>query len=121
VAWNYTELILPLSNLGYRKNSMKVKIAMFVPASVYDRVTLTAARSSLIKGLHSDDPRGDRRQARSGANSIKHGRTSNDGKHAPAAALNQSREQGGNDDHHIDDSERGNEQFRAEISHTSIN
>jgi len=34
VAWNNTELILPLSNLGYRKNSMKVKIAMFVPASV---------------------------------------------------------------------------------------
>src|SRR5262245_779454 len=56
-------LILPLSNLGYRKNSMKVKIAMFVPASVYDLVTLTAARSSLIKWLHSDDARADRRQA----------------------------------------------------------
>jgi hypothetical protein len=34
---------------------MKVKIARFVPASVYDRVTLTAARSSLIKSLQSDD------------------------------------------------------------------
>src|SRR6185295_14729796 len=51
VTWNNTGLILPLSNLGYRKNSMKVKIAMFVPASVYERVTLTAARSSLIKCL----------------------------------------------------------------------
>jgi hypothetical protein len=49
-----TGLILPLSNRGYRKNSMKVKIAMLVPASVYGRVTLTAARSSLIKGLHWD-------------------------------------------------------------------
>ena len=27
---------------------MKVEIAIFVPASVYERVTLTAARSSLI-------------------------------------------------------------------------
>jgi hypothetical protein len=67
VAWNNTGLILPLSNRGYRKNSMKVKIAMFDPASVYDRVTLTAARSSLIKCNHSDDPRADRRQGRSGA------------------------------------------------------
>jgi hypothetical protein len=36
---------------------MKVKIAIFVPASVYDRVTLTAATSSLIKCLHSEDLR----------------------------------------------------------------
>jgi hypothetical protein len=34
-------LILPLSNLGYRKNSMKVKIAIFDAASVYVRVTFT--------------------------------------------------------------------------------
>jgi hypothetical protein len=34
VIWNNTGLILPLSNLGYRKNSMKVKIAMFEAASV---------------------------------------------------------------------------------------
>jgi hypothetical protein len=58
VAWNKRGLILPLSNLGYRKNSMKVKIAMFDAASVYVRVTLTAARSSLIKCLRSDDMRG---------------------------------------------------------------
>jgi hypothetical protein len=50
VAWNNRGLILPLSNLGYSNNSMRVKIAMFVPASVYDRVTFTAARSSLING-----------------------------------------------------------------------
>jgi hypothetical protein len=49
VTWNKSGLILPLSNLGYRKNSMKVKIAMFDAARVYVRVTLTAARSSLIK------------------------------------------------------------------------
>jgi hypothetical protein len=53
---------------------------MFVPASVYDRVTLTAARSSLIKCPHSDDPRADRRQARSGANSIKQRRMNYDAK-----------------------------------------
>lgn len=46
---------------------MKVKIAMFDAASVYVRVTLTAARSSLIKCLHGDDIRAERRQARSGA------------------------------------------------------
>ena len=46
---------------------MKVKIAMFEAASVYVRVTLTAARSSLIKCLHCDDMRADWRQARNGA------------------------------------------------------
>ncbi|HKB65465.1 MAG TPA: hypothetical protein VKC61_06375 [Pyrinomonadaceae bacterium] len=38
-------------------------------------------------------------------------------RHASATSLNQSREQGGNDDRHADDGERGNEQFRAEVSH----
>jgi hypothetical protein len=54
MTWNNRGLILPLSNLGYRKNSMKVKIAIFDAASVYVRVTLTAARSSLIKRLLSE-------------------------------------------------------------------
>jgi hypothetical protein len=46
---------------------MKVKIAMFEAASVYVRVTLTAARSSLIKCLHCDDVGANQRQAGSGA------------------------------------------------------
>jgi hypothetical protein len=41
--------------LGYRKNSMNVKIAMLVPASEYERFTLDAASSSpmeYLRGRH---------------------------------------------------------------------
>jgi hypothetical protein len=40
-------LISPLANLGYRKISMNVKIAMLVPASEYERLTLEVASSSM--------------------------------------------------------------------------
>jgi len=43
---------------------MNVKIAMFVPPSKYERLTLAAARSSPIECLHSDDMLADRRHAR---------------------------------------------------------
>src|SRR5438876_8466930 len=46
VAWNSKGLTSPLANLGYRKISMNVKIAMLVAASEYERLTLDAARSS---------------------------------------------------------------------------
>jgi hypothetical protein len=44
-------LISPLANLGYRKNSMNVKIAMLVAASEYERLTFDGARSSPMEGL----------------------------------------------------------------------
>jgi hypothetical protein len=40
---------------------MKVKIAMFVPLITYERLTLAAAISSPIEGLHSEDMLADRR------------------------------------------------------------
>ena len=39
-------LASPFTNLGYRKNSVNVKIAMLVAASEYERLTLAEARSS---------------------------------------------------------------------------
>src|SRR6185437_16142033 len=42
-------LISPLWNLGYRNNSMNVKIAMLVAPSEYERLALVVASSSLIE------------------------------------------------------------------------
>jgi hypothetical protein len=46
VAWNRRALASPLRYLGYRKISVKVKIATLVAASEYVRLTLEPARSS---------------------------------------------------------------------------
>src|SRR5262245_2997640 len=41
----------PLANLGYRKPSMNVKIAMLVAASEYERLTFDVASSSPMECL----------------------------------------------------------------------
>jgi hypothetical protein len=44
-------LTTPFSNLGYKKISMNVKIAILVAASEYERVTLVPARSLSMEYL----------------------------------------------------------------------